>query len=51
MMPLGFAGRIDVALPGALPATIYWKTGDYPTMLWLLFTVLIVLRLRRANSD
>jgi len=51
MLPLGVAGRIDVALPGALPATIYWKTGDYPTMLWLLFTVLIVLRLRRANSD
>ena len=51
MMPLGVAGRIDVALPGALPATVYWKTGDVPTVFLVLFMVLIVFRLRRANTD
>ena len=51
MMPLGVAGRIDVRLPSALPATIYWKTGDIPTVLLLLFVVFSVLRLRRNNTD
>jgi apolipoprotein N-acyltransferase len=46
MLPMGVAGRIDVALPGPLPETLYWKTGDIPAAVLLLLVVLIVLRLR-----
>lgn len=35
-MPLGVSGRLDVKLPAALPASIYWKTGDIPTVLLLI---------------
>ena len=51
MLPMGVAGRIDVALPGPLPETLYWKTGDIPAAVLLLLVVLIVLRFRpRADS-
>ena len=46
MLPMGMAGRMDVALPGALPATVYWKTGDIPAAVLLLLVVLMVLRVR-----
>ncbi|MBD3678263.1 MAG: apolipoprotein N-acyltransferase [Rhodobacteraceae bacterium] len=36
MLPLGVAGRIDAALPPALPPTPYARTGDLPILVLLL---------------
>ena len=35
-LPLGVAGRLDVALPPPLPATLYSRMGDIPVVLLLL---------------
>ena len=35
-LPLGAAGYIDAALPGALPPTLYSRSGDWPVLLALL---------------
>lgn len=35
-LPLGVAGAIDAPVPGALPATPYSRTGDWPVFLFLL---------------
>ena len=50
-LPLGVDGAIDVALPAALPPTLYVRVGDWP-----LFGVLLMLTLghyarRNRNSD
>ncbi|MFV2002666.1 MAG: apolipoprotein N-acyltransferase, partial [Paracoccaceae bacterium] len=50
-LPLGVAGSIDVALPKAADATIYWRTGDLPAGLALLFTVFFAWRFRSAVID
>ncbi len=34
-LPLGVSGRIDAALPPALPPTLYARTGDLPVLLLL----------------
>ncbi len=49
-LPLGVAGKLDGALPPALPPTLYWTYGDIPTFLLLIvFAVWLVLR-RGSNS-
>lgn len=49
-LPLGVAGRIDAALPPALPPTLYSRTGDWPAACviaaWL--AALVLMRRRRA---
>lgn len=44
---LGQAGWIDVALPGALPATIYARTGDLPVGVVILSLLLLAATFRR----
>ncbi len=40
-LPLGVSGYVDAALPAALPATLYSRTGDWPAfIIALLFTCL-----------
>lgn len=36
-LPLGVAGRLDAALPPALPPTLYARTGDLPVLALLAF--------------
>ena len=40
MIPLGQAGRIDVALPEPLPPTIYARLGDAPVFVLLLLALM-----------
>jgi len=47
-MDQGVAGRLDVALPTAKPATLYWKSGDIPVLLLLIVVGLGALAPRRA---
>ncbi len=50
-LPLGRAGWIDAPLPGALPATIYARTGDLPAALVILSILCALLwRRRRAGA-
>lgn len=50
-LPLETEGHIDAIIPGALPATIYSRTGDWPMLLLLLILAagLIRRRLRQAH--
>ncbi len=48
-MPLGVSGRLDVALPPPLPASLYWKFGDMPTFAALVFFGLLLLRLKSVK--
>ncbi|MCJ8138775.1 apolipoprotein N-acyltransferase [Falsirhodobacter halotolerans] len=34
-LPMGVAGKLDAALPGALPPTLYSRTGDVPVLVLL----------------
>ncbi len=51
-LPLGEAGFIDAALPGALPPTLYSRTGDWPVLVLALLGLLlsIAARLRRNSA-
>ena len=51
-LPLGEAGFIDAALPGALPPTLYSRTGDWPVLVLALLGLLlsIATRLRRNSA-
>ncbi len=49
-MPLGVSGRLDVKLPGTLPASIYWKTGDTPVVLLLIVLGFAALWLKRRYA-
>jgi apolipoprotein N-acyltransferase len=42
----GEQGYLDAVLPRPLPATLYWKTGDFPVIL-ILIAGLIALRARK----
>ena len=46
----GVSGRLDVALPMAKPATLYWLSGDIPVLLLLIVVVLGLLVPRRTKS-
>ncbi|MCP5877606.1 hypothetical protein NL390_34615, partial [Klebsiella pneumoniae] len=47
-LPLGDSGVLDARLPGALPATLWWRWGDLP-MLALLAAAAAALLLRRRH--
>ncbi|WP_273699841.1 apolipoprotein N-acyltransferase [Paracoccus sphaerophysae] len=47
-LPLGDSGVLDARLPGALPATLWWRWGDLP-MLALLAAAAAALLLRRRR--
>lgn len=51
-LPLGDAGYIDATLPGALPPTLYSRTGDWPIFLLALLGLglAVIARLRRNNA-
>jgi len=49
-LPLGQAGHLDARLPPALPATPYWRFGDWPVLALLAALVLATLYQRRRNS-
>ncbi len=48
-MPLGVSGSLDVDLPTPLPASLYWKFGDLPTLIAL--SVLGLLSFRRKPKS
>ncbi|WP_375550572.1 apolipoprotein N-acyltransferase [Rhodophyticola porphyridii] len=48
-LPLGVAGALDVALPPALPPTLYARTGDWPVFLVILAALFAVTARRRVN--
>jgi apolipoprotein N-acyltransferase len=48
-LPLGVAGKLDAALPGSLPPTIYSKTGDWP-ILFVVVLGLAIVTYRRKYS-
>jgi apolipoprotein N-acyltransferase len=50
-LPMGVDGALDAALPRALPATVYSRTGDWPFLVVLAFLTLLVHRVRGGNSD
>jgi len=47
MLPLGTAGWVDAAIPGALPATPYARWGDMPALILLAGLALIAWLTRR----
>ena len=49
-LPLNTQGWVDATLPGALPVTLYSRTGDMPLTALLLLLALISLRLRRQKT-
>lgn len=49
-LPLGVAGRLDVALPGRLPPTLYGRTGDLPLVVLMLAGVLLIALQRRHDK-
>lgn len=49
-LPLGVAGFLDVALPAALPETIYGRSGDWPVLLLLIIAALTILLKSRRFS-
>lgn len=50
-LPLGVAGFLDVALPAALPETIYARSGDWPILLLLIGAAATLLIKRRRFSS
>ena len=48
-LPLGTQGFLDAALPAALPATIYARTGDWPALAALVLLGLLVAGVRRGK--
>lgn len=50
-LPFGTQGHLDAALPGALPATPYWRFGEIPLLVWLAGCALLAfLRPRRPAA-
>ncbi len=49
-LPLNEAGWVDSPLPGALPPTIYAKTGDWPVFILMLIGLGTLFSLRRRNA-
>jgi apolipoprotein N-acyltransferase len=49
-LPLGVEGRIDAALPPALPPTTYARIGDGPVLAALVLLILALLVLRTRNA-
>jgi apolipoprotein N-acyltransferase len=47
-LPLGVAGHLDAPLPGALPPTLYIRSGDVPMILLALLTLAGLFLRRRA---
>ncbi|WP_430464884.1 apolipoprotein N-acyltransferase [Tabrizicola sp.] len=43
-LPFGTQGHLDAALPGALPATWFWRFGNWPTFVLLAGLALMVFR-------
>lgn len=50
-LPLGTQGAIDVALPSALPETLYARWGDWPILPLLILLMTGVYTLRQHDSD
>lgn len=50
-LPLNTEGFLDAALPEALPATIYGRTGEIPIVAIILATLALLIRKRRRESD
>lgn len=48
-IPLGQSGKLDVVLPGALPRTIYSKTGDWLVLILVLSGLSLMWIKRRSN--
>ncbi len=48
-LPLGVDGKLDAALPGALPATLYARLGDWPSGLLIAVAALALAGLRRKS--
>ena len=46
-LALGQAGVLDARLPAALPATLWWRLGDWPMLALLALALAVVLRNRR----
>lgn len=49
-LPLGTAGHLDAALPGALAPTIYARWGDAPVVLLLILSAAGLIMTRRAKA-
>lgn len=49
-LPLHTAGRIDSRIPGALPPTLYARTGDVPALAVLLGGLFLLTRRRRDTE-
>ena len=49
-LPLGTAGFLDADLPAALPPTLYAQSGDWPTIVFLLATMIALFAARRRNT-
>lgn len=49
-LDLGQAGWLDVALPGALPPTVYARTGDGPVAVLLACLAAVLFPIRRRRS-
>jgi len=48
-LPLGQSGRLDVTIPAALPASLYWRFGDIPVAVMLFVLGLAVLGSKFTN--
>lgn len=48
-LALGERGRLDAAIPGALPPTLYWRTGDLPLAILLALALAALALARRAR--
>lgn len=50
-LPLNEAGFLDVALPGALPPTVYARTGDLPLLVLLILLACAAIGVKSRKSD
>jgi apolipoprotein N-acyltransferase len=50
-LALGLGGHLDVALPAALPRTLYARTGDLPWGAALALLLAVLVLTRRPESD
>jgi apolipoprotein N-acyltransferase len=49
-LPFGIQGHLDAALPGARPATPYWRWGELPLLVWLAGCGLLAFLRRRRPA-
>lgn len=49
-LPLGVAGRLDLRLPAAEAPTLYARSGDWPTVLFLFVYLLVIISRRSRES-